>query len=196
MTLATIAEHTVDIDLLKQGFVLDAGCRNFIFARELARLGCSVVAVDADPTVEYPSDFRGIFLNVALATESGERNFLMHSNPEARHLVRDGIFSFPTTKVRTTTISNLMDFYSIESWDVVKLDIEGAEYDILQQWPGPIAKQISIEFHEHCGPRPKELYDSIFEHLSQWYKIAQHEKEARHCAGENWWDTLLIRKGT
>lgn len=195
MNLVCIAEHTIDVDrLTKGGFVLDAGCRNFAFAKDLQARGCNVLAVDADPTIEAPKDFKGVFSQVALATEAGERNFLMHANPEARHLIRDGVFSFPTTKVNAITIADLMEFYEIKHWDVVKLDIEGAEYDILQAWPGPTATQISIEFHEHCGPRPPSVYDAILKHLGQWYDVVRHVSETKHCAGYNYWDSLMIMK--
>ena len=194
MFLAAIGDHTIDVDRLAGGFVLDAGCRNFYFAQHLNMMGCNVIAVDADPTVEAPKDFKGVFANVALATEGGERNFLMHDNPEARHLVRDGVFSFPTAKVQAVTLADVMAFYKIEHWDVVKLDIEGAEYEILQTWQGPIATQISVEFHEHCAPRPPEVYDGILKHLGQWYDVVQHEKTARHFTSPNYWDSLWTLK--
>lgn len=194
MRLKNIAGHTIDLDLLTPGgFVLDAGCRNFHFATELTKRNCIVVAIDADPTVENPG-FGGVFLNVAIADKAGEQDFLMHANPEARHLVGPGVASFPKTKVNVITIADLMKFYRIGHWDVVKLDVEGAEYEILKNWPGPVASQISIEFHEHTMPQPQSVYDSIFEHLGKWYQVVRHIKEARHCTHPSFWDSLLTLK--
>lgn len=193
--LICVGEHTVDANLLTSGgYVLDAGCRDFTFARGLAERGCRVVAVDADPTVEDPSVAGIAFANVAIAAQAGSVSFRMAHNPEARgfaHLVGgDG----PVTTVRAVTIEDLMARYDVKLWDAVKLDVEGAEYDLLRAWPGPVAKQISIEFHEHCGARPQAVYDQIFKHLGQWYDLVQHEKTARHCTHPNFWDTVLVLK--
>ncbi len=57
-----------------------------------------------------------------------------------------------------------------------------------------MARQISVEFHEHVAPRPQALYDAIFAHLGQWYEVVQHEKSARHCCAPNYWDTLFVLK--
>ncbi len=47
----SVAGHTVVRDLLAGGWVLDAGCRDFVFSRYAAEHGCRVVALDPDPTV-------------------------------------------------------------------------------------------------------------------------------------------------
>jgi FkbM family methyltransferase len=191
--LITVGEHTIDASLLKPGgWVLDAGCRDFTFARGLAERGCRVLAMDADPTVEDPRIEGVRFLHCALAATDGVREIVMTADPQARHL--DGLYtgsgSAPRRKVVAVTPHTLTT-PSIGEWDAVKLDIEGAEYDILKSWPGPIARQISIEFHEHCAPRPPELYGAIFSHLAQWYDVVQHPFERRHCLPPNYWDTLL-----
>lgn len=194
--LETIAEHTIETDLLTPGgFVLDAGCRNFNFAKELTQKGCYVLAIDADPSIEGPSDVKNLlFQNFAISHDGGDKLLLMHDNPEARHLVLEGVSKFPRVKVPSLTIQGIMSRFEVPKWDAVKLDIEGAEYEILKSWPGPISKQISIEFHEHCGRRDPKLYDQIFEHLGKWYRVMRHVLENKHCAGPNYWDTLLVEK--
>lgn len=195
-TLELVGEHTIDTSLLTPGgYVLDAGCRDFIFSRGCAARGCRVIAVDADPTVEDPKEANISFNNFALSSVRGQRDFVMTHDPQARHLAdANPQAAAPTTRVLALTIEDIMKAGDIEIFDAVKLDIEGAEYDILLNWPGSIAKQISIEFHEHVQPRPKEFYDAIFAHLSQGYEIVQHEKTARHCTHPNYWDTLLVMK--
>lgn len=198
MSLKVVAEHTIDTSLLTPGgFVLDAGCRNFGFSRGLIEHGCRVIAMDADPTVKDPDADGLVYLNFALAAERGVRTLVMHQDPQARYLAPAGvaITRAPHETVEAVTITDIMKGYFIEHFDVVKLDIEGSEYDILKAWPGPIATQLSIEFHEHVCPRPQKTYDEIFEHLGQWYNVIQHNQEARHCCPEkNWWDSLLTLK--
>lgn len=195
MNLVVIAEHTINLDRLTGGFVLDAGCRNFTFAKELATRGCKVVALDADPTV-IADDFKGVFLNAAISDKAGERELVMCSDPQARYLAGWSVHQDPCVKVQAMTISDLMKIYDIDHWDVVKLDVEGSEYSILAAWPGPVATQISVEFHEHClGRPPDEVYTSIFKHLAGFgYEIVQHERDARMDAGMNFWDSLLTLK--
>lgn len=202
--LVCIGEHTIDASLLTpKGWVLDAGCRDFTFSRELARRGCRVVALDADPTVQDPNIDGVHFRNRAIAAVAGTFNFCMHENPEARFLVKPGesVPGRETVEVHAVTIRDLTDNTyclncrrGIVVWDVVKLDVEGAEYGILRTWPGPIARQISVEFHEHCQPQPQSVYDEIFAHLGQWYEVVQHEKTARHCTHPNYWDSLFVLK--
>lgn len=201
MNLICIAEHTVDVDRLTPGgWVLDAGCRNFGFARGLAERGCRVLAIDADPTVVAEDIPNVTFLHRAIAAEAGTRSLVMSSDPQARYLTPVGSTAVGGEKVEALTIEQLSSCHPFTPilpadgppWDVVKLDVEGAEYDILQAWPGPISQQLSIEFHEHVCPRASEVYESIFEHLGQWYDVVQHVKEARHCAAPSWYDSLLV----
>lgn len=191
--LEVLGEHTIDTSLLEGGFVLDAGCRDFTFAREIRARGGVVVALDADPTVEDPHVHGIIFRNVALSATPGSRIFVMTADPQARHL--QGLYSEPVGErvlVTAITVDDLAAKYG--TFDAVKLDIEGSEYGVLRAWPGPIAKQISIEFHEHVSPRPQQVYDEIFRRLGSWYDVVQHEKTARHCCAPNYWDTLLVLK--
>src|SRR3990167_524046 len=194
--LQVVGEHTIDAALLIDGgYVLDAGCRDFTFARGLVARGCKVVALDADPTIEDPKIPGIAFFNLGIADEPGMRCLIMHDNPEARCLAPVNVeVQAKTVDVLTVTLTGLMETLGILRWDAVKLDIEGAEYGILRDWPGPIASQISIEFHEHCSAQPKSVYDEIFKHLGQWYEIVQHTKEVRHCCQPNFWDTLLIAR--
>lgn len=201
MNLVTIAEHTIDIDRLTPGgWVLDAGCRDFGFSRGLAERGCRVLAIDADPTI-VAEDIPGVqFLHRAIAAEAGTRSLVMSKDPQARYLTPVGSTAIGGEKVEAMTISQLLahidDVDCIECFDVVKLDVEGAEYDILQAWPmdRPLAKQISIEFHEHVRQMPPEIYAAIFERLSKFYDVVQHVKEARHCTHPSFWDTLLVQR--
>lgn len=215
MNLVCIAEHTIDVDLLTPGgWVLDAGCRNFHFAHHLAERGCRVLAIDADPTVTVPETIeigvdkvvtklnKPTFLNRAIAAENGMRSLVMHKDPQARYLAPSGFSSVGGEKVEAVTVLRWLEHVQwldevaerakTLQWDVIKLDVEGSEYDILQAWPGPIAKQISIEFHEHVCPRPPEVYEAVFKHLGQWYDVKQHVKDARFCCAPNWWDSLII----
>ena len=204
---AVLSEHTIDVSLLTPGgMVLDVGCRDFSFSRRMAARGCKVVAMDADSTVEDPKIEGVQFLCAALSDKPGRRNFLMHKDPQARRLLRSGELArdAETVSVNVFTLDEIKwrvpgsDKALSITWDVVKLDVEGAEYSILRAWPGPIARQISVEFHEHCyGKQPDSSYEEIIARLAGFgYEVVQHERDARHCAGMNYWDSLFVLKET
>lgn len=192
--LTVIAEHTIDEGYLSGGFVLDAGCRDFGFARSVAERGCRVIAMDPDPTIEEQKIDGVTFLREALSVNEGERHLVMTSDPQARHLEgrSEGASSSEKVSVQAVSIETIMERFGVKQFDCVKLDIEGGEIGILRAWPGPIAKQISVEFHEHCMPVSQETYDGIFSHLTNWYDVVQHERTARYGAGYNYWDSLFV----
>ena len=81
----------------------------------------------------------------------------------------------------------------VEKWDLIKMDIEGEEIKVLRSLQHPYCKQISVEFHAHCGQTKQEL-DELLDWLSTWYDIHNRVWEERHGAGFNYWDVLLIAK--
>ncbi len=196
MKLESIADHTVDVDRLCGGWVLDAGCRNFHFSKEMVARGCRVIALDADPTVENPHIEGVTFVNFAIADVAGQIDFAMHTNPEARGVPHHNTSAdVPRVMVEARRIEQIGTLFGVTHWDLVKLDVEGAEYKILKTWPGPIADQVSIEFHEHCvGRQAPDVYDRVFTCIRDWYDVVQHARTERYCAGPNFWDTLLVRR--
>jgi len=58
--------------------------------------------------------------------------------------------------VETTTIEEIMNQFNIEQFEMVKMNVEGSEYEILEYFPKMCAKQISISFHEFLGLNPYE----------------------------------------
>lgn len=183
-----IAEHSIETSKLNLALpVLDVGARRFDFSKEMARRGFKVVAMEPDPEVKDPHIAGVNFQPAALSTANGISYFKMTDDPQARHLSPAG-----ERLVNTVTIDALMALLSIDKWSVVKLDCEGAEMSILENWPGPIADQLTVEMHEHTMRQPPARYEAMFRHLSQWYDVKRHVLDDRHCAGLNYWDSLLV----
>ena len=213
--------HTIDLDLLPEApVVLDAGCRGFAFSKDILGLRpkARVLALDPDrliwdqkiPGVEYVQiglvgDDRlcsGYVSTTAWA--DGGANFLAPLNtPKNRAIRKDCGWEFnrfELDEVACVNIANLMRGAAIQHWDVVKLDIEGEEFQVLEKWPGPIATQISVEFHDFTGPMRHRVdagyYTSLMNHLGQWYRFARHEwidldGDPVHFGH---WDSLLVLK--
>lgn len=202
MPFEVIDNHTVVTDHFfdPDAWVLDVGSRGMMFAQEVSRRGPSVVAMDPDP-----SSWEGIpahprihpvaaalvaigapkYLSLA-RWDNGQANHLITpSTPKPERAEQIAVVGFD--------IREVMERYSVKQWACVKLNCEGAEYDILRTWPGPIARHMSVSFHDHTGanPRGEETYKEIFAHLGQWYEVFGHKWETRYCAGYSYWDTVF-----
>jgi FkbM family methyltransferase len=197
MNIQALDEHSLDVDLLKPGsVVLDVGCRTFGLAKHLASQGCKVISLDPDPSIADPAVPGVVFVQKALVHELpvGDKIlFVPMHDASASFVINHGLIP-GAIKVEATTIEKLSQEFGVSQWDAVKFDCEGSEYGILMTWPGPIAKQISVEFHEHVQARGESTIEAIVRHLSKWYQVQQHEKSHRHGLPINYWDSLFLLK--
>jgi hypothetical protein len=179
--IEVIAEHSVDIDLLpEKAKVLDLGCRGFLFTDELRRRGHIVLAVDMDKLD------RKDYLQRAIGGELGRVGIKRTSDPQATCVMQGD-------EVDCLTLDVIISESKIEMFDLIKMDIEGSEYDVIMSLTKPPAKQLSIEFHLHTpgqGDYQVKLMVNKLEDLG--YKAVQHEKTSQHGCGMNYWDTLFI----
>ena len=141
----------------------------------LARFGGRVVGVDPNPAaLEYsrahcPS---GMEVRAAAFWADAGRELTFHlprplaELPEDADGVSGSLLSSHsyagkyTLAVQTTSLSELLEQAGRDECDVLKLDIEGAEYEVLdaQCANGEIrrARQVLVEFHHHCTDRTLE----------------------------------------
>jgi FkbM family methyltransferase len=195
--------HSYDPDILQPGgWALDVGCRGFEFSRLMVEEGLWVIAVDADPEVGVAMDPNIRLLHFALIGVRAKG----HKRPVT--LYRDGdagaynIFcGEPHTvlSVPGKTLEELMQELRIGFFEIIKLDCEGAEYSVLENWPGPIAREISVEFHDFIGrnpePDPEIYYRRMLVRLSKWYHVAKHIKAVPTWGGEpTYADSLFTLK--
>lgn len=207
MNLQSLASHTVDLDLLpEEPTVLDVGCRWFDFTKAVAELRPASKVFALDPAEDVTDGLLSfkcrdlIYREIALVGSGNATQMLAHfSTGEGDFLTKqrhwDGWDKQPEIyEVDCMTIGELMLAEAVQHWDLVKLDCEGSEFDILEHWPGPIATQISVEFHDWDKPmyRSETYYDTLRKKLP-WYKFAQHEF-SKQGTGVGHWDSLLVLK--
>lgn len=190
--MITIDEHTFNEKLLtKTSKVLDVGCRGFGFARWITEnICCAVTAIDADPNIKDPGLPNVVFANCAVThTDVKEVDIYLFGNGTANYTSQ--VFSKPAQcEVATVPAYRITPF-----WDLIKLDCEGAEYGILENMIKPLARQITVEFHEHTPAAKGDAYmQNLFNKLSKWYTIKGLEKKAAHGCAPNFWDVLLTLK--
>jgi FkbM family methyltransferase len=201
MNLKALASHTVDLDLLPEApMVLDVGCRWFDFTKELIACRPAAHIVAMDPARDVLEEARVgdpwlRFINAALvAPGQPSRQRLAHySTGEGDFLTTlSSYYGAEIYDVDCITLADVMRQYDVPKFDVIKLDCEGSEFGILESWPGAIATQISVEFHDWDKPRYRTevYYDSLLKRLP-WYKFMQHEF-SRQGTGVGHWDSLLV----
>lgn len=198
MNLVSLASHTVDLDLLPDApIVLDVGCRDFDFTNAVRNIRrCArLVSLDASPDVAVIGTSRVVFLQMALVGKERHMALLaMHSSGEGNFICDDPPWFAEAAAVKCITLAQLMEKCKIKFWDLVKLDCEGSEFGILENWPGPVARQISIEFHDWTGPWEGyvagDYYERLFAGPLKDYEVVQHEL-SRQGEGIGHWDTLL-----
>ncbi len=189
-----IAEHSIDTSLLHpEANILDVGCRNWGFTRDMLNRGYNVCSVDIDK-LEAPKEIKGYF-NCAIGGKDCWVGILKNeSDPQ-------GTKKDETAEVKNIKMFTLESFTELVSkeikpikyWNVIKLDIEGAEYEAIMALNKAIARQFSIEFHLHTGiygmKEVKEMEEKL--HLLGYIAV-QHSLTREHGLPENYWDSLWI----
>jgi hypothetical protein len=178
-----VAEHLVDIDFLPaKATIADIGCRGFIFTNEMRRLGHTVIPVDVD-------DLEGNYHRAAISDFDGLCGVIKSNDPQGTKIDKlgNGIDCF--------TLESFSKMFEVAFWDLIKLDVEGSEFEIIMSLQRPLAKQLSIEFHLHTGAYKQHEVDQMTDKLKALgYSIASHEYTNEHGSGYNYWSSLFILK--
>ena len=193
--LTVIDNHSVALEYLRKGPVLDAGSRGFVFSKFFAERGHKVVALDPGEDGFIPTGVS--FLPVALMAQTMDGRLVLTQDKEARYVIPEWKSADDqTARIKCLDIRAIMRDQSIDEWDLVKLNIEGAEFDVLSNWHPGVARQIVVSFHEHTArARGRAAVDALVEKLAADYHVLRHVWDERYCAGSNAWDTVLVRKG-
>jgi|LakMenE18May11ns_1017448.scaffolds.fasta_scaffold9803658_1 FkbM family methyltransferase len=164
--LETFNGHTITPVLLdRNAIVVDLGCNKGDFAAMmLGRFDCSLLAIEANPAMVALATKRlGIPVeNMAVAGSDGEIDFYLSGNPEASSVVPSIAGGGQSSiRVPSTTLEAWATCRGIASVSVLKVDIEGAELDVIDSWDGrtPRPVQWTVEFHDFMDPsqRPRVL---------------------------------------
>jgi FkbM family methyltransferase len=199
--MVTIHEHTIEESYLhRSGAVLDLGCINFNFSLAVREYCDTVISVDPTPViVSVPSGI--IFESKAVVSDESDITVVacsLFSDP-LRNSIMDTIDeNSKYIYVQTMSIQDIMKKYHIDQFDLIKMDIEGAEYDILDHIDWTCAKQYSIEFHDFLGfnpngDNPEKYYEQLFTRMKPYCDIVKHEY-TYEGNGYNYWDSLFVLK--
>lgn len=182
--MRTIDGHTYDNDLLSKsnGWIIDAGARGFNFSDEMLSYGREVYSLDIEKfDTEYRACF--VFKHAALMAKSGNVEAHYFGNGTANFIkgLNEQPYNGPDRPCETKAVKaiTLQDIYAEIGTDIdlLKLDIEAAEYEILANIE-PIPKQITVEFHEHSNPvLHKKWINHVLTHLGKHYYFNLYVRE-------------------
>ncbi len=135
--------------------VVDAGAHRGEFSRQLAeRFGCQCYLVEANPELADALGREKTFAGVtaaALGVRAGCAPFYVRQNLEASSLLPGGGATVAATNAEVISLRSLVERYDLPRIDVLKLDVEGAEFDVLINAPAEMLTaigQITVEFHD------------------------------------------------
>ncbi len=170
MKIALICNHTLIPDwITNEGVVIDAGAHGGEFSRAIHDLsGARVYGFEANPdlfTMLSGSD-RIEFIEAALAGKDGE--VLFHKQEPERGSIVHSCDSQETVSVRSVTLEGFCAARGIKHINLLKLDIEGAELDVLETASDIFLKrigQLTVEFHDFVDqsqlPRIRAIHNRL-----------------------------------
>jgi FkbM family methyltransferase len=208
--MITIKEHTIEESIIdKNGWVLDLVCVNFQFSLEIKKYCNNVICVDPNPNItQVPEGL--IHENAALTHDETltEQTYFLYDDTNGNSLLNpsnDICNLHGQKKVNLTTIKKLMLKYNIDKFELIKFDIEGSEYKILEELDWGVSKQFSVEFHDFRGMNPyypnnEFFYSNLFEKIKNNFDIITHVN-THHPGfpwgeGFNYWDSLFVEKNS
>lgn len=165
-----------EYDLTPESVAIDLGAYKGEWANEIhARYDCQVTVVE--PT-EYIRDYaNGPIINKAAGTHNGKMSF-------GGQCYYTSTFETCTHEYECFDINPLLESYP--EIDLLKINIEGAEYDVLQHIIGAglhtRIKNIQVQFHQIAGVPYEKWYNDIAADLSKTHSLSWHYP---YC-WENW----------
>ena len=99
--------------------------------------------------------------NVAVSSKEGEVVLNLSEDSHNHSLVQVDDYFIGEKKVQCTTLEKIFEKNRVEKCTLIKMDVEGAEFDILENLPSEIFSKIQnfyIEYHEYSSEmNPQKL---------------------------------------
>ncbi|MDP8230796.1 MAG: FkbM family methyltransferase [Candidatus Gorgyraea atricola] len=165
--IESISRHTFINNLDKGSVVVDLGASRGNFSKEIAEKYCYSMLVLVEGNPELSVGLKAFFkdndaIKVVNAVIGGETRdsikFYLSESPSSSSLFRP--FS-ELNKVKSEinakmlTLNDIFSICGIRKIDLLKMDIEGAEWDVLERFSEEDfnkIEQISVEFHDFIEP--------------------------------------------
>jgi FkbM family methyltransferase len=152
--IARFCQHSFIADYLSpQSYVVDCGSHLGEFSKHIINTWqCKVFGLEPDPRFfkRLPQLDNGKFFQLALSNREGAKKlFLGKSNCSSLYFSENG--NEDSCLVETVSLPEFCTNNNIHKIDLLKMDIEGAEIDVLYQLENNFLKnkvvQLTVEFH-------------------------------------------------
>jgi FkbM family methyltransferase len=193
----------------KAPFVVDLGANDGKLAQELTEAypDVTLLLVEGDPYLihklgERFRDRQGVLLYRGLVgAESKEAaQFHLCAVPEGNSVYRELTEHWAPGQSRTatvpmTTVAHLLALAKPERVDLLKVDIEGSEWDVLPTLTAheaDLIDQITVEFHDFLDPSRRGHTERCIEHL-RGLGYTLRARAAQHEHGSPYFDCLFYK---
>jgi FkbM family methyltransferase len=168
---ATICRHTFLPILDGNSVVVDLGANEGAFSHEIIkRFGCTVFA--AEPIKSLSARIgthpRLTVLNCGIGKETGDATINVFKDRCASLLPPRRNEAATGETIEVVKFSRFLSLTGVSEVDLLKVDIEGAELDVLDSIDDETLcriRQITVEFHDFIYPDTAGRVDSIRQHL-------------------------------
>lgn len=157
ISTAIVYNHSFVPELIGNDVVVDCGANRGDFAGWVSEhTTAAIVAYEPDPRLfaQLPRWDRVTYYNFALAAKAGELSLFL-GNKLCSSIVHPESAAAETVRVMAVELSQHLTFCDVGTIGLLKLDIEGAELDVLSHLNASFlqrVKQITCEFHEFLDP--------------------------------------------
>lgn len=205
MTNVIIKEHSIFSDFLedKEITVIDLGSCMGEFINEINSLFKIKKAILVEPNRKnfelLPRNDNFILLNKAAYSKNGEYLSFTRDidSPYNGSLIFDNFNNSEKYHIETVSLASLIDLMD-EKYDIdlLKIDIEGAEYDLLLNSSDSELlkfKQITVEFHDFLDSKYKEKNKLIEKRMIDLgFDVLKNGTV--YMLGSDYYDTLFTKK--
>lgn len=174
MKLMNIRGHTLlNQNLDKPIVVFDCGANKGDFTKQVnTRFNATIWSLEPNEDVggQIITGERITWIRAVLSGKDGEQLFSLAEDSEASRVIREDDVTAETIRVRAISLAKLFEIANVDFVDIVKLDIEGAEIEVIARTPMERLQQIgqiTIEFHDFCGLTTQSQIDSALHRLRQ-----------------------------
>lgn len=123
-----------------------------------------------------PEDSKKItVIEAAAGNIDGKKDFFLTENAELCSTININNVN-TSEKVQIYTMQTIMEKYALDQIDLMKIDIEGGEYELLMQMPGTVLSRIQAIVME-VHPTQDHSFKDLIEHLqSQGFSVVDFDK--------------------
>lgn len=196
-----IKEHTFFDNLLREEIVIiDLGACKGEFTVEMDRLYKikKSILVEANPAnfIQLPiKENYVLYNNVISHMENLEVDFFEDPKSPYNGSMVFNYFNGINHKIKTITLDKILEENSIDYIDILKIDIEGSEYDLLENISEKIlsiTKQLTVEFHDFVNPELKSRTSEIIKKIEN-LGFKRISKPIVHMHNSENYDVLFYR---